>query len=156
MTFLDFLIYLRDFDNDGHGDIALGWFNPIIADRYGFSKNSAGVVYFNNGNNDWTQRESIELPTNFFEANGNANDMEVFDFNNDGYLDIVLASTIHEPYYNSRVIQFFQNEQGKNFIDVTAAISPDHSMVLIGLEDFVKSKDKRDAIMFFSLNTLFY
>lgn len=118
---------IGDFDNDGHGDIALGWFNPIIADRYGFSKNSAGVVYFNNGNNDWTQRESIELPTNFFEANGNANDMEVFDFNNDGYLDIVLASTIHEPYYNSRVIQFFQNEQGKNFIDVTAAISPDHT-----------------------------
>ena len=32
-----------------------------------------------------------------------------------------------KPYYNSRVIQFFQNEQGKNFIDVTAAISPDHA-----------------------------
>ena len=55
-------------------------------------KNSARVVYFNIRNNDWTQRESIELPANFFEANGNANDMEVFDFNNDGYLDIVLAS----------------------------------------------------------------
>ena len=117
---------IGDFDNDGHGDIALGWFNPIIADRYGFTKNSSGVVYFNDGSNDWTKRQYVELPENFFGDNGNANDMEVMDFNNDGYMDILLASTIHEPYYHSRVIQFFQNDQGKSFIDITASISPDH------------------------------
>ncbi len=118
---------IGDFDNDGYGDIALGWFNPIISDRYGFSKNSSGVVFFNNGNNDWTQRQHVELPESFFRENGNANDMEVMDFNNDGYNDILLASTIHEPYYHSRVIQFFQNDQGKAFIDVTKSISPDHA-----------------------------
>ena len=116
---------IGDFDNDGYGDIALGWFNPEISHLYGFSENSSGVVYFNDGSNDWTQRGYVELPTNFFGANGNANDMEVFDFNNDGFLDIVLASTTHEPYYNSRVIQFFQNQGGTSFMDVTASISPD-------------------------------
>ena len=117
---------IGDFDNDGYGDIALGWFNPIIADKYGFSVESSGVVYFNDGNNDWSKRQYLELPKNFFGSNGNANDMEVLDFNNDGYADILLASTIHEPYYTSRVIQFFQNEGGKSFRDVTTDISPDH------------------------------
>ena len=61
--------------------------------------NSAGVIYLNNGENDWTQRDFIELPSNFFGSNGNANDMEAFDFNNDGFLDIIFASTTHDPYY---------------------------------------------------------
>ena len=99
---------IGDFDNDGFGDIALGWFNPEISHLYGFSEHSSGVVYLNNGQNDWTAREYIELPANYFGSNGNANDMEAFDFNSDGYLDIVMASTIHEPYYESRVIQFFK------------------------------------------------
>jgi hypothetical protein len=67
----------------------------------------------------------VELPANYFGANGNANDMEVFDFDNDGYMDIVMASTTHEPYYNSRVIQFFKNNGGTSFSDVTGVLSPD-------------------------------
>ena len=90
---------IGDFNNDGHGDVAVGWFNPI---------DSAGAVFYNNGNNDWSDFR-IDLPPNYFGTNGNANDMEVFDFNGDGYLDILLASTTHEPYYEGRAIQFFQN-----------------------------------------------
>ncbi len=118
---------IGDFDNDGFGDIALGWFNPEVAHLYGFNENSAGVVYLNNGQNDWTQREFIQLPSNYFGSNGNANDMEAFDFNNDGYLDIVMASTIHEPYYESRVVQFFQNNLGTSFGDVTETVNPSFS-----------------------------
>ena len=49
---------IGDFDNDGFGDIALGWFNPEISHLYGFNENSSGVIYLNNGKNDWTQRIS--------------------------------------------------------------------------------------------------
>lgn len=115
---------IGDFDNDGFGDIAMGWFNPEISHLYGFSEHSSGVIYLNNGQNDWTIRKYIELPANYFGANGNANDMEALDFNNDGYLDIVMASTIHEPYYESRVVQFFQNNLGTSFTDVTETVNP--------------------------------
>ncbi|MEK9650416.1 MAG: VCBS repeat-containing protein [Gammaproteobacteria bacterium] len=123
---------IGDFDNDGFGDIALGWFNPRISHLYGFSEFSSGVVYFNNGSNDWTLRDYVELPANYFASNGNANDMEVFDFDGDGFVDIVLASTIHDPYYQSRVIQFFKNNGGSSFTDVTSSISPDHAKYASG------------------------
>ena len=84
-------------------------------------------MYLNNGSNDWTQRGFIELPENFFGDNGNANDMEAFDFDGDGYTDIILASTIHDPYYQSRVIQFFRNINGENFIDVTEEKNPSYA-----------------------------
>ena len=99
---------IGDFNNDGHGDVAVGWFNPI---------DSAGAVFWNNGNNDWRDSRT-ELPANYFGTNGNANDMEAVDFNNDGHLDILLASTTHEPYYAGRAIQFFQNMGDGTFTDV--------------------------------------
>ena len=55
-------------------------------------ENSAGAVFWNDGQNDWSVRPWSELPNNYYGSNGNANDMEVIDFNNDGLLDIVLAS----------------------------------------------------------------
>ena len=99
---------IGDFNNDGHGDVAVGWFNPT---------DSAGAVFWNNGNDDWRDSRT-ELPPNYFGTNGNANDMEVLDFNADGYLDILLASTTHEPYYKGRAIQFFQNMGDGTFTDV--------------------------------------
>ena len=123
---------IADFNNDGYGDIAFGWFNPRISALYGFSENSAGAVYLNNGSNDWNQLGFIELPANFFGSNGNANDMEAFDFDDDGFVDIVMASTIHEPYYESRVIQFFRNMNGENFEDVTNEKYPDYSIYANG------------------------
>ena len=123
---------IGDFDNDGFGDVAFGWFNPRISSLYGFSENSSGAVYLNNGSNDWTQRGFIELPSNFFGDNGNANDMEAFDFDGDGYMDIILASTIHDPYYQSRVIQFFKNINGEEFVDVTEEKYPNYDIYTNG------------------------
>ena len=112
---------IGDFDNDGYVDVSVGWFNPGQAKAYGFAEtfeNSAGAVFWNDGNMDWS-KVWTELPSNYFGANGNANDMETLDINNDGYLDIVLASTKHEPYYNGRVIQLFLNNGDGTFTDVS-------------------------------------
>ena len=110
-----------DFDNDGSGDVAVGWFkpgdNPTFSQHY---ENSAGAVFWNDGTNDWSVRPWTELPDNYYGSNGNANDMEVIDFNNDGLLDIVLASTKHDPYYDGRMIQFFVNNGDGTFGDVTS------------------------------------
>ena len=74
-------------------------------------------MFWNNGNDDWRDSRT-ELPPNYFGTNGNANDMEVFDFNSDGYLDILLASTTHDPYYEGRAIQILQNMGDGTFTDV--------------------------------------
>ena len=112
-----------DFDNDGYGDVSVGWFNPSLAREYGFGQtyeNSAGAVFFNDGTNDWRNRPWLELPDNYYGENGNANSMAVIDFNGDGFLDIVVASTKHQPYYQGRMIQFFLNNGGNSFTDVTS------------------------------------
>ena len=123
---------IGDFDGDGHGDVAVGWFMTAEAKANGFSENydnSAGTVFWNDGNNDWRKRAWTELPDNYYGANGNANDIKAFDFNGDGLLDIILASTKHEPYYDGRVVQFFLNNGDETFSDVTSTVNPDTKYV---------------------------
>lgn len=112
---------IGDFDNDGYVDVSVGWANPSEAEVYGFAEtysNSAGAVFWNDGNMDWSKLWS-ELPSNYFGANGIANDMETMDINGDGYLDIILASTKVDPYYDGRVIQLFLNNGDGTFTDVS-------------------------------------
>ena len=115
---------VADFDNDGHGDVAVGWQRPGSSQYQNQVTNSAGAVFYNDGTNDWRNRTVVELPANYFGANGMANDMKAFDFDGDGYVDIVLAITKHNPYYEGRYIQFFKNTNGTNFIDVSSTANP--------------------------------
>ena len=115
---------IADFDNDGHGDVAVGWQRPGSSSYQNQVTNSAGAVFYNDGTNDWRNRTVVELPANFFGANGNANDIKAFDFDGDGFVDIVLASTKHDPYYQGRYIQFFKNTNGTNFVDVSSTANP--------------------------------
>ena len=123
---------IGDFDNDGYGDVAVGWFNPAIASSYGYSKNSAGAVFLNDGNNDWRNRGTIELPANWYGANGLAVDMEVIDFDGDGWLDIILGATRFEPNYEGTILQFFKNINGTSFTDITTSIHPNTSKYEFG------------------------
>jgi len=114
---------IADFDGDGKGDVAVGWGNPANAEKLGFIANSAGMVYYNNGNNDWRVRTPTQLPANWYGANGNANDMVAIDFDGDGRMDIALASTQKNPYYFGRMVQIFKNVNGTSFIDVTNEVN---------------------------------
>ena len=123
---------IGDFDNDGHGDVAVGWFKTEEAAANGFAEtyeNSAGAVFWNDGNNDWRNRGWTELPNTYYGTNGNANDIKAFDFNGDGLLDIILASTKHDPYYDGRAIQFFLNNGDETFSDVTNSVNPNTKYV---------------------------
>ena len=123
---------IGDFNNDGHGDVAVGWFKSEEAKERGFAEtydSSAGVIFWNDGNNDWRSDAWTELPNNYYGDNGNANDMKTLDFNGDGLLDIILGTTLHEPYYDGRAVQFFVNNGDKTFSDVTATVNPDKKYV---------------------------
>ena len=115
---------IADFDNDGHGDVAVGWQKPGSTQYQNQVTNSAGAVFYNDGTNDWRNRTVVELPANYFGANGMANDMKAFDFDGDGFVDIVLAITKHDPYYDGRYIQFFKNLNGTSFSDVSSTANP--------------------------------
>lgn len=116
---------IADFNGDGFGDIAVGWFNPSAAEQWGFPAASLGVVYLNDGQNNWTTRKPMPLPASWYGTNGNANDMIPLDFDKDGWTDIVVASTKQKPYYDGRAIQFFRNQKDGTFTDVTKQVHPD-------------------------------
>lgn len=118
---------VADFDRDGRPDIVVGWSNPRATETWGMGTNSAGAVYYNDGNNDWRNRPIKTLPASFYNSNGNANDMEVMDFDEDGWVDIIVASTKQSPYYEGRVIQFFKNNRNGTFSDVTSSVYSDYT-----------------------------
>jgi hypothetical protein len=114
---------IADFDGDGKGDVAVGWADPKHAEHFGYVKNSAGMVYYNDGKNDWRVRKPVELPANWYGANGRANDIVAIDYDGDGKPDIALASTRSDPYYVGRMVQIFKNVNGTSFVDVTKDVN---------------------------------
>ena len=119
---------VADFDNDGYGDVAVGWqyagnsHNNIP----GGPTNSAGAVYYNNGNNDW-RNDVVALPANYFGAIGGAIDMEAFDIDGDGFVDIVMSVTPTSDdsnYYVGNMIQVFKNGANRTWTDITSTANP--------------------------------
>lgn len=129
---------IGDFNNDGYSDVAVGWFDPSDAKNFGMSQEhdiSSGIILWNDGNNRWDTLNWTELPDGFFGTNNNVNDIKTIDFNNDGLLDIVVASTKHEPYYDGRAVQFFANNGDSTFSDVTSSVSPDREKYADGINN---------------------
>jgi hypothetical protein len=49
------------------------------------------------------------------------------DFDDDGFIDIIIATTLHEPYYTGAGIQLLRNDSGNGFLDVTNSRIDDQS-----------------------------
>lgn len=143
---------IGDFNNDGHGDIALGWFNVNDANQLGFTTQvdkSSGIILWNDGNDNWDTGTWTELPAGVYDDNNNVNDIQTMDFNSDGLLDLVVASTKHEPYYDGRSIQFFANNGDQTFVDVTDKVSVGNDKYANGLNNGHWNGDGRMSIIDF-------
>ena len=103
---------IADFDNDGFGDIALGWSRSAYDNLGG---NSVGGIYWGNSDMDYT-RDYTALPPGYYEHNI-AFDMQVIDANNDGLMDILVANTNGDPYYEGHVLQLIMNKGNREFFN---------------------------------------
>ena len=104
-----------DFNNDGFDDI-------IIAPDSGFiSRNGgSGWVVMSNGTPDVSSWIKVNLPDPRYLNNTKLNHMKSIDFNNDGFRDLILASTRESPYYSGAGIQLLKNNGDETFSDVTS------------------------------------
>ena len=111
-----------DFNNDGYDDIIILPTSPFIVDKGG-----SGWIVMSDGTQDVRNWTKVNLPTPIYPNNTKLNHIKSFDFNNDGYIDIVIASTRHEPYYRGAGIQLIRNDNGNDFVDVTNSNIADQS-----------------------------
>jgi hypothetical protein len=112
----------KDFNNDGYDDIIILPTSPFIVDKGG-----SGWIVMSDGTQDVTNWTKVNLPTPIYPNNTKLNHIKSFDFSNDGYMDIVIASTRHEPYYRGAGIQLIRNDNGNDFVDVTNSNIADQS-----------------------------
>ena len=75
--------------------------------------NSVGGIYWGNTDMDYT-RDYTALPPGYYEHNI-AFDIQSIDLNADGMLDIVIANTNGDPYYQGHVLQFITNNGDRTF-----------------------------------------
>ena len=101
---------IADFDGDGFGDIALGWSQGAYVSLGG---DSVGGIYWGNTESDYTT-DYTALPPGYYEYNI-AFDMQATDVNADGLLDLVIANTDGENYYQGHVLQFLTNNGDRTF-----------------------------------------
>ena len=108
-----------DIDNDGDLDLALGHLRGTRPER----ATSVSMVAVNDGTGHYPRR--IELPHPGFNAGYTAVQfMTRFDFNGDGFEDLLLVHAREEgpeglPSYTGRYLQALINDGGESFVDET-------------------------------------
>jgi hypothetical protein len=103
-----------DFNNDGFFDIV------IVPDSGYISRNGgSGWIAISNGTSNFSEWEKLQLPDPIYLNNSKLNDLESTDFDNDGDIDLILATTRDNPYYVGHGIQLLRNDNGNQFVDVT-------------------------------------
>ena len=102
--FEDHCVASGDIDNDGDIDVI-------------FSRDQNRLqIFLNNGKGFFTDATEQLLPRNFNFAHttGEKTFINIGDFNNDGFQDVLLS-----PYYNNKPAVLFENNAGKKFVDQT-------------------------------------
>jgi hypothetical protein len=113
----------NDFNNDGYFDI-------VITPDSGFMKRNGGSAWvaMSNGTPNFSEWVKVPLPNPRYLNNSKLNDFESTDVDNDGYVDLIIATTRDFPYYRGAGIQILRNNSGNGFIDITNTNIDDQSM----------------------------
>jgi hypothetical protein len=127
---------LFDVDKDGFLDLVLtGRDNPNSPYQSDIYPITLSLVLFGNGTNNFNNRY-LDLPTVYrFHI---SEDIDVFDFDNDGYNDIILARTTtaapdwDNPGYEGWYIQILKNINNQEFIDVSEEVIDDSARKIGG------------------------
>ena len=113
----------NDFNNDGYFDIV------IVPDSGFIERNGgSGWIAMSNGTPNFSEWVKVPLPSPRYLNNSKLNDLESTDVDNDGYVDLIVATTRSEPYYTGAGIQLLRNDSGNGFIDITDSNIDDQSM----------------------------
>ena len=104
----------NDFNNDGFDDL-------LIVPDSGFIVRNGGSAWIamSNGTSNLSEWDKVMLPDPIYVNNAKLNDIESTDINNDGFIDLIIATTRDNPYYIGKSIQLLKNNSGNGFLDIT-------------------------------------
>ena len=103
-------VVAADYNNDGQIDIFI---TDVLGKNHQLYKNN-GEGFFQI-NEDWKRKLKNSEKITGLDAN-------LFDYNNDGYLDILIAGEIKDSIKNSTGLHLYHNNRRGHFIDATAII----------------------------------
>lgn len=119
-------VHLADLNNDGAADMVIGADNT-----------AAGYVVFSDGNGSFKDQITIEIPVPDLDSGGPTLDIESYDVNGDGWLDLLVSHTRNAEVsaYDGNIIQVLISQQGQYFIDETDIRIPEQSSSLLQISD---------------------
>lgn len=103
-----------DANNDGAVDLVLGG-----------DQTTTNKIYLNQ-NGSFSDSAVINLPESTTFTSNIVVDSQVYDFNNDGYDDILFVSTKSDPFYEDNQIQILINDGNSGFADETDTYIPNY------------------------------